>query len=43
MGFDRKRASAAVKSITEEIGAEGLDGPDLEKEIFRRAIVRLSG
>ncbi len=43
MGFDRKRAEAAVRSISQEMEGQGLSGPELEKEVFRRAIVRLSG
>jgi Holliday junction DNA helicase RuvA len=43
MGFDRKKAAAVIKALTEELGAEGVAGAELEKECFRQAIIRLSG
>lgn len=43
MGFDRKRAAAAIRSLSEELVDQGLSADELEKEVFRRAIIRLSG
>jgi Holliday junction DNA helicase RuvA len=43
MGFDRRRASAAVIRLLAELKEEGLPEDNLEKEVFRRAIIRLSG
>jgi Holliday junction DNA helicase RuvA len=42
MGFDRKKAAAVIKALSEELGAGGLSGGELEKECFRQAIIRLS-
>jgi Holliday junction DNA helicase RuvA len=42
MGFDRKKAAAVIKALTDELGAGGLAGAELEKECFRQAIIRLS-
>ncbi|MDR1316525.1 MAG: Holliday junction branch migration protein RuvA [Spirochaetales bacterium] len=42
MGFDRKKAATVIKALTDELGAEGLVGAELEKECFRQAIIRLS-
>jgi Holliday junction DNA helicase RuvA len=43
MGFDRKKAAAVIQSLSAELTGEGLCGPELEKECFRRAIIRMSG
>jgi Holliday junction DNA helicase RuvA len=43
MGFDKKKAAAVILSLSAELTEEGLSGPELEKECFRRAIIRLSG
>jgi Holliday junction DNA helicase RuvA len=43
MGFDRKRAVVSVKSLLAELKEEGLAEDNLVKEVFRRAIIRLSG
>ena len=43
MGFDGKRAAVSVKSLLAELKEEGLPEDNLEKEVFRRAIIRLSG
>ena len=42
MGFDRRKAAAAVATLLEELKNQGLAGEALEREIFRQAIVRLS-
>ena len=44
MGFDRSRVASAVGSIAAELAESGVGTPaEQEKEIFRLAIVRLSG
>jgi len=48
MGFDRSRVTAAVATIAGELSETVSDGTtgsaaELEKEIFRLAIVRLAG
>ena len=44
MGFDRSRVASTVGSIAAELSERGVDGTaEQEKEIFRLAIVRLSG
>jgi holliday junction DNA helicase RuvA len=51
MGFDRKRAEVALKAAEAELSAgagdsalpNGQHGRDMEQELFRRAIVALSG
>jgi Holliday junction DNA helicase RuvA len=44
MGFDRRRAEAVLSSVAEELGTDP-HAPDAthEQELFRRAIVALSG
>jgi len=39
MGFDRKRVEKAVKELAPQVPA----GPDRERELFRRALLELSG
>lgn len=43
MGFDRKRAETVVRTVSQELETQGLPEVDREREIFRRAIVQLSG
>jgi Holliday junction DNA helicase RuvA len=44
MGFDRSRVAGVVNALSAElVVSPDVDGTDLEKEIFRLAIVRLSG
>ncbi len=48
MGFDRSRVTAAVAAIVADLAEDSTDGAaltaaELEKEIFRLAIVRLAG
>jgi hypothetical protein len=45
MGFDKRQALKALEDAAkelEETSKEALKGPEREKELFRRAIVRLS-
>ena len=42
MGFDRSKAQKAVERSAQEIGGDGTNINEQEKEIFRRAIVALS-
>ena len=43
MGFDKKKAVSVVTALTAELEKNGLNDSELEKEIFRQAIIRLSG
>lgn len=43
MGFDGKKAGIVVKKLLDEYREQGLQGEALEKEVFRQAIVQLSG
>jgi holliday junction DNA helicase RuvA len=42
MGFERRRAGLAVRSLLENYRQDGRDPKKLERELFKEAIVRLS-
>jgi len=42
MGFDRRKAQDAVVELTATAHSQGLTGEQLEREVLRQAIVRLS-
>lgn len=43
LGYDRKRAAETVRSIASETSALPVDPSERERELFRRAMVSLSG
>ncbi|HAE23034.1 MAG TPA: Holliday junction branch migration protein RuvA [Spirochaetaceae bacterium] len=43
LGYDRKRAAEAVRAIASESSSLPADSADRERELFRRAMVALSG